>query len=155
MKLKSLLALCVGVLFVFPGDSQTMSAPDSKRTEDVCEVALRYFFAHDGPQGAKAICISTNMPLPLNFIDRFASNNPRVAWSIECTSDQWSRTKYVKTNELAVVIKITGVRWINSKEAEVKGGSVGGDFVRLPITVKIRERDGRWFVEQDKNGGLS
>jgi hypothetical protein len=155
MKLKSFLALCLGVLFAFPGDSQTVSTVDSKRTEDVCEVAFRYLFAHDGPQGAKAICISTAMSLPSHFIDRFAGHNPPVVWSIECAGNQWAGTKYLKTNEPAVLIKMTNIRWINRKEAQVKGGSVRGDLISPPMTIRIVERNGRWLVEQDKSEGLS
>jgi len=155
MKLKIFWALCIAILFVFPADAQSPASLDSKRTEDICEVALRYLFAHDGPGGAKAICISTAMSLPPSFIDRFAGNNPRVVWSIECTSDLWAGSKYMKTNEPAVLIKIISIHWINSKEAQVKGGSVGGDFIKLPIIIDVVERDGRWLVKQDKSGGVS
>ena len=155
MKIRRFLALCIGALFISPADSQTVPLLDRKRTEDVCEVALRYLFAHDGPEGAKAICISTTVSLPLHFIDRFAGNNPPVVWSIECTSDQWAGSKYMKTNEPAVLIKIIDIRWINSKEVHVKGGSVRGDFVRPPMSMRIVERNGRWLVEQDKSEGHS
>jgi hypothetical protein len=155
MKIGRFLALCIGVLFVLPADSQTSPLLDLKRTEDVCEAALRYLFAHDGPEGAKAICISATASLPLHFIDRFAGNNPPVVWSTECTRDQWAGTKYLKTSQPAVLIKITSIRWISSKEAQVKGGSVTGDFLRPPITISIVERDGRWLVKQDKDTGVS
>src|SRR5216684_8525565 len=151
MKLKSFLALCLGVLFVFPADTQTTSALDSKRTEDICEVAFRYFFTHDGTGGAKAICISTIMPLPMGFISRFAYNNPPVVWSIECTSDLWAGVKYMKSNEPAALIKITSIRWVSGEQAEVKGGSVSGDFLRALNTVNIVKRNGRWLVKRDKS----
>jgi hypothetical protein len=95
------------------------------------------------------------MSLPSHFIGRFAGNNPPVVWSIECTSDRWAGSKYIKTKEPAVLIKIIDVSWINSKEAHVKGGSVRGDFVSPPMTIRIVERNGRWLVEQDKSEGLS
>jgi len=155
MKIRRFLALCIGVFFILPADSQTAALLDPKRTEDVCEAALRYLFAHDGPEGAKAICISTTVSLPLHFIDRFAGNNPPVVWSIECTSDQWAGSKYMKTNEPAVLIRITSIRWINSREVQVKGGSMRGDFIQHPIIINIVERDGRWLAKQDKSEGVS
>ncbi len=155
MKLNSFLALCLGVLFVFPADTQTTSALDSKRTEDICEVAFRYLFAHDGPEGAKAICISTNISVPSHFIDRFAGNSPPVVWSIECTPDQWAGSKYMQTNEPAVLFKIISISRISSKEVQVKGSSVRGDFVRPPMIIKIVERNGRWLVKQAKSENLS
>jgi len=155
MKHKRFLALCLGVLFVSPAKSQTPVDMDSRRTEDVCEAALRYFFAHHAAAHAKAICISTTAPLPLSFIDRFADHIPPVVWSVECTSDLWTGIKYMKTKEPAVLIKITSIRWVSGKEAEVKGSSPVGDFVRPPITISVIERNGRWLVKRDKDGGVS
>ena len=150
MRFKSLLSVCLAVFFVLSANSQTTLNAESSRTEDVCETAFRYFFTHDGTLGAKAICISTTIPLPSNFTNRFANNIPHVVWSIECTSNLWAGVKYIKTNEPAVLVKIVSIRWVSGKEAEVSGGSVWGDFVRPPSTVHIVEKNGRWFVKNDK-----
>jgi hypothetical protein len=128
---------------------------ESSRTEDVCETAFRYFFTHDGTSGAKAICISTATPLSSNFTSRLANIIPHVAWSIECTSDRWAGIKYIKTNEPAVLVKIVSIRWVSGKEAEVSGGSVSGDFLRPPSTIRIVEKNGRWIVKSDKVDGVS
>jgi hypothetical protein len=154
MKLKSFLSLCFAAFLVSPVNSQTPAIADSSRTEDVCEAALRYFFAHDGTRTAKAICISTSMPLPPSFINRFASNDPQVVCSIECTSDRWAGAKYVRTNEPAALFKITSIRWVGGEEAEVKGGLSGGDFVRPPYTIHVIKRNGRWLVKSDKSASV-
>jgi hypothetical protein len=155
MRTRSLLSVCLAVLFVLSANSQTTLNADSSHTEDVCETAFRYFLTHGDTLGAKAICISTAIPLPSNFISRFANSIPHVAWSIECASNFWAGIKYIKTNEPAVLVKIVSIRWVSGKEAEVNGGSVWGDFVRPPSTVRIVEKNGRWIVKSDKADGVS
>jgi hypothetical protein len=152
MSLKGYSALCLGALFVFSTGPQTLFAQDVNRREAVCEAALRYFFTDEVPAGAKAICISSAIPFPASFINRFAGSNPPVVWSIECTSNLWAGIKRTNKNEAAFLIKIASIRWISGEEAEVKGGAAWGDFVQPPNIIHIVERNGHWIVKHETTG---
>src|SRR5437660_5044792 len=83
--LKILTLLCFSMLFVFSANPQASYAPDSKQVEDVHEAVLRHFFAHElSASNAEAFCISSARSLPLNFVKRFANNDPPVVWLSEC-----------------------------------------------------------------------
>ena len=126
MNYKRALAFLLPALLFSPVAAQEPPAAYSVKTEDVCEAALRYSFRMEGTDGAKTICVSSAVPLSLDFIHRFAKNDPAVVWSIRCTSSFWGGVRDSRTNEPAVGFEIASVRWVSSEEALVKVSSPRG-----------------------------
>jgi hypothetical protein len=139
-----------------------MSAENAQSTykiadpaEEVSEAALRHFLANSRLGFApKVICISTGTPLALGFIDGFQYRVPRVVWSIDCTTNLWEGIRYIKTNEPAVLLHISRVRWISTEKAEVEGLFQCGDFPERPRKILLMRKNNVWIVKKESVSGF-
>jgi hypothetical protein len=148
----SFLLLCSIFSFAGPADAQSSITPDSSRTQDVAESALRYFTADNHPGfGARVICFSTAMMLPMNFINRFRNGSDPVVWSTDCLRDAWGGMHYRKNNAPGVLVEISGIRWISGEDAEVTGFCRWGDFVPAPTKIHVIQKNGTWIVKRQGN----
>ncbi len=149
MTLKILTVLCFCMLFVFSANPQASYAPDSKQVEDVHEAVFRHFFAHElTGSNAEAFCISSARSLPLNFVKRFANNDPPVVWLSECPFAPSKSEPLRKKKERAERIGVTKVRWISAVEVEVRGYCRYGELGYTEQLLHLVRKNGRWIVNR-------
>jgi len=142
-----LMALCLNGIFVLSANPQSQYPPNSKQVEDLSEAAFRYFFTRELTfSRAEAFCISSGNSLPLNFVKRFADNDPPVVWSVECRFAPHKPDPMTKKKEPPVRIGVTSIRWISSIEAEVRGNCRSGVLGYTQLLLHFAKKNGRWVV---------
>jgi hypothetical protein len=146
MKLRFLLVSCAAIIVAWSAAAQSFLLPETKKKEDVSEVAFRHFMAEaKRTYPWHVFCISSAVSLRPEFIDRFAGSSSRVVW--ECDSNGWGGFSYGKDKIPAVLVKICSIRWVSDWEAKVKGALYHGDSDNPQYSIRVVQRNNHWIVK--------
>jgi hypothetical protein len=128
-----------------------------KQEQDIAEAVFRYQFAHNASgrqQHAAVYFLSLRYRSPSKeFMQRFASNTPRVSTVSECTEDDDIRDLH--TDAHGILFRITDIKWVTPTRVEISGGYNEGRFSASGDTYYIEKRDGKWIVVRHKMHWIS
>ena len=118
---RSVLIAMLLILVAGPsGFAQAPFAEESVVKTRLREAAFRYAFtALDPKKSAKYFCIEPERPQPESFLQRFSDLATPVVWSAECSVNLPEGTRHKKTQQTAMILTISSMRWITGTEAYV------------------------------------
>lgn len=137
--------------------AQIPSAKDLEVLDQVREAAFRHYIPTDkGRYTEKLICLQADKELSDQFLERLSFKGTVVVRSSECDVDGFRGVR-LKRNPQArgVLTTIEDVRWISSREAEVKGGNYWSGIGATYNTLRIAYKKGKWVVKSEISTGVS
>ena len=132
-----------------------VSAMDrSAQVDEIREATFRYQFQQNASGSVKVFFLDVLDPASGKYVDpneafinRFASNKPRVAKGDESSSARaTSRVIDRRTGDEGVLFTVGVIKWVSDNEVTVEGSVyVAGDSGASGI-YHLNKRDGKWVV---------
>ena len=158
MRSRKCFLLLIGILISIPiyASAQAPFAEESTVQTALRVAVFRYMFKHyDYGAHVKVICISTERPLPDEFVKRFSDNKLPVVWSSECSIDALSGVKENKTGRQGLLMAIQRIHWTSGGEVELDVEAYSDGLAANWNRLTVVNEDGQWVVKKDKLTGIS
>jgi hypothetical protein len=141
------LAFISGLAFSEIGSAQAPFAEESAASLSAREAGFRYYLDHyvEHTRHFTVFCISTEKPLPDNFLRRFSNSKLPVVWASSCDyPDSGNHVRKKNSGREEYYLAMVSFRWLSGEEAETQIVELTDGISWSERTLRISFQEAKW-----------